>query len=258
MNKIKSLIVFLMIGGLSVQCFATNFYNPQDRSFKAGFEAGLKALEFQKKNEGVQSKEITINDAYYLSLNIKNMPLPEVLFLQNISAREGFESYLTKNYLIFVGYERKADAIEAQQRLLHHYKIETSIVYSKDNKLITYPILWGEFYTNFLNEVAERGYAIRVDVIEIPKIITKIRYVENNKPKVTQIIKGSLINLKAMSYSLSGSKNLSKNYSEKGFLSKQEFSLESSEPIITASGERFYKVKDRNVYFSAKDMRIIR
>ena len=133
MNKIKSLIVFLMIGGLSAQCFATNFYNPQDRSFKAGFEAGLKALEFQKKNEGVQSKEITINDAYYLSLNIKNMPLPEVLFLQNISAREGFESYLTKNYLIFVGYERKADAIEAQQRLLHHYKIETSIVYSKDN-----------------------------------------------------------------------------------------------------------------------------
>lgn len=256
MTKIKSMLVILMIAGLNTQILATSFYNPLDKSFKAGFEAGLKALEFQRKNEGVQFREIIIEGNYYISLAIKNIPMPEVLFLQNISAREGFKSFLTENYLIFVGYERKADAIEAQRRLKSYYKIDTSIVSAKDKKIITYPILWGEFYKNFLDEVQKQGYALKVDVIEVPKIITKTKYIEKSKPQEKIAIKGNIINAKAMSYSLSGSKEYSKNFSERGFLSKQEFSLESEKPIITSTGESFYKVKDKNIYFSTKDIRI--
>lgn len=255
----KKILGFVLILGFLQASFATNFYNPQDRSFKAGFEAGLKALEYQRLTEGVQPREVNLGDSFYLSVDIKNMPLPEILFLQNISAREGYKSYLTRNFLVFTDFKRKADALETQRQLAHHYKIDSKIYQSKNTKLITYPILWGEFYRNFLNDVQQNGYAIKVEVIEVPKVVHKVVKVysdENQASAGEQKLFGTIINAKAMSYTLKGSKNLSKSFKENGFVERQEFDFGNEKQTITASGETFYKVKNQNLYFSTKDIRL--
>ena len=253
--------LLLMLGFLEAS-FATNFYNPQDRSFKAGFEAGLKALEHQRLTEGVQPKEVDMGDSFYLTVDTKNMPLPEILFLQNISAREGYKSYLTRNFLVFTDFKRKADAVEAQNQLSNHYKVKAALNQSKNTKLITYPILWGEFYRRFLADVEQNGYAVKVDVIEVPKVVQKVVRVysdeQTNVNAGEQKLYGTIINNKAMSYTLKGSKNLSRSFRDNGFMERQEFDFGNDKQTITSTGESFYKVKNQNLYFSTKDIRLQR
>lgn len=142
-----------------------------EKIFKAGFEAGIKALEFQRKNDGYKPKKVTINKAYYLTYNISKLPYEEALFLQNIAAREGFDTHITKNLLFFGEFEREADALKTQADLKTKFRIDAQVKqnYGSDS-IETYPKLWGQFYTFFQNEVKKQGY---IDVDEACGICQK-------------------------------------------------------------------------------------
>lgn len=251
----KTILIAIACGTLA----NANVYAPQDMSFKKGFDAGLKALEFQKNNEGVQPQKIEINKPYLVQLEISNIPYNEVLFLQNIASREGYKTFLTKNYLIFGEFDREIDAKDTIAQLEKSFKIRPSIrKISEKTSLITYPFLWGEFWTIFLEEAKRNGYVIKKEIIKVPEVQ---RVQQTAQRKTTSIFekpkKILLVNDKAMTYSLEGDKNYSGNFIEKGLVGKENWILDNKEKIIkTAQGEQFVKVKDSNLYFSIEDVSI--
>lgn len=241
--------------------------------FKAGFEAGIKALEFQRKNDGYQPIKININKEFYIVYDITSLPYEEALFLQNIANRDGFDTHITKSFLFFGEFERKADALKAIDDLKQKFKIDAKLKQkNKDEEfLITYPKLWGNFFTIFMAQVAKDGYIIVKNTEFVPidsksNIDNKTKVVTNKaSTKQPQAqIQGSnkpftLKNSKAMSYKKVGSGNNSQNYKENGLISKEKFYLGNyNKAIVTEQGEKFYKVLDKNIYFSDKDVVIIK
>ncbi|TEY00714.1 hypothetical protein [Campylobacter sp. US33a] len=266
MKKIFTLIIACVFANANVIQYELK---ANEEIFKKGFEAGLKALEFQRKNDGYAPKKVEIQKEYFITYNITKMPYNDVIFLQNITAKEGFDTHITKDKLFFGEFEREADAKDALQTLKDKFKINAVINKNKGNEiLVTYPKLWGDFYTHIIDKVAKDGYLIKVEVIEVqPKAIEQ-KPKKEEKPKKTQQVKFEnelikkekkffrLKNQKAMFYSVKGDNKDSKNYKEKSLISNGNFALESEKPIVTKQGEKFYKVANKNVYFSDRDVLI--
>lgn len=247
--------------------------------FKAGFEAGIKALEFQRKNDGFKPKRVEINKAYYITYEITKMPYEEALFLQNIAAREGFDTHITKKYIFFGEFEREADARKAISDLNAKFQINAQLRQNQGGEfLTTYPKLWGDFYTYFVSEVKKLGY---IDESECSKlnadanknkaniasnanntnVNTNTNANVNKKPKinVNTTTFFTLKNKKAMSYmnfdKTPQSRLDSYEYKESGLKSKQNFPMGNfNKPYKTIQGEQFYKVLNKNIYFSDKDV----
>ncbi|MCI2236843.1 MAGE domain-containing protein [Helicobacter sp. CaF467b] len=228
--------------------FANSFYEPNSKSFKDGFEAGLKALEFQAKNDGFQPKEIPILKPYILVFDISKTPLNEVLFLQNIASREGFKTQLTKNFLSFGEFEREADAKELEKQLLERFKIKTKVLKNTD-KIITYPYLFTDFFQALLNKARDEGILIETKIIETKPKITRKAISQTPKNLATKSIEFK--NSRAMSYYLRGELD-SKNIFENGLIPSKIYPF--GEMIKTPQGENFVKVKDKNLYFSIEDV----
>ena len=248
MKNVKSLALCALFGCNLV--FANAFYEPNSKSFRDGFEAGLKALEFQAKNDGFSPKEIPILKPYILVFDISKTSLNEVLFLQNIASREGFNTQLTKNFLCFGEFEREADAKELEKQLLERFKIKTKVL--KDiEKLITYPYLFSDFFQALLKKAREEGILIETKIIEMKPKVTKKAIAQTPKSLATKSIEFK--NPKAMSYYLLGELD-SKNIFENGLIPSKNYPF--GEMIKTPQGESFVKVKDKNLYFSIEDVLI--
>lgn len=246
MKKISAFLFFMFSISLA------NVYNPQEQTFKTGFEAGIKALEFQRENDGVQPKKIILRKSFYLIYEIDKVPLNEALFLQNIASREGYHTHLTRDFIFFGEFDREADAREIIKQLSNKFKIKVKLMKNTaNNYIVTYPSLWNEFYTIFLEEARKNGYVIKVEVIKSPvkKSTTKISNVKKTVPKLKKM---TLRKAKAMAYSLSGDEKDSKNYKEIGL---QSGLFETSGNIITTKeNEKFVKVANKNMYFSLDDV----
>ncbi|EIZ8033464.1 hypothetical protein MQV54_001476 [Campylobacter jejuni] len=249
---------FLAFSFLILSSTSYAFYEPNDKNFKDGFEAGLEALKFQAQIDGFSYKKIEINKPYLIVYNIENIPLNEALFLQVISSREGYESHLTKEFITFGEFEREIDAKEKIKFLISKFKLNAKDFKIQKNikEIITYPYLYKRFYEKLLDEAKASGVIVETKIIE-KNPIKQIK--SSNKPK--SIPKKSyeiftLNNTKAMSYySLGGSEKDSKNYIEKGFVkSGKEYEIEKN--ITTNSGEKFVKIVGENIYFSIKDIAI--
>lgn len=251
----KKIIFTLLI--LSNIGFCNNY------DFKKGFEAGLQILEFQRQNEGIKPKNITITKPYAVIINISNYSTSEVLFMQNVAYREGLNTYLTKDFLFFGDFDRKADAINCVDKIKKDLEINATIKETKNKmQIITYPNLWAESYLHFFNEVKKQGYIVNNIVIEKPvtkiiKIKPKPVIAKKEEPKKIIVVEPQKImtlkNQKAMSYILNGDNKNSKNFKENQFLSGQ-FILENENMIKTDQGEVFYKVKNENLYFNQLDV----
>lgn len=233
---------------------AKAYYEPDDKSFKDGFEAGLKALEFQAKNEGFSPKIIVIDKPYVLLLDIKEMPLSEVLFLQVLASREGIESHLSEEFLYLGSFEREVDAKDRIKNLVSKFKLNAKNlkVHSHIKELISYPYLYKNFYEDLLLKAKNEGVIVETKILQKPLIKTPL-IAKKPLAKKSTPLNFSLKNAKAMSYmSLGGSENDSKNYEEKGLVSQKNFIFEKK--IQTNSGESFVKVAGLNLYFLESDI----
>lgn len=244
---LKKIAVSLLLVNLS---FASSFYEPNEKSFKDGFYAGLKALEFQAKNDGFTHKVIEIKAPYLLVVDIKNKSLNDVLFLQIIANREGFESHLCADFVSFGEFERKADAQDIAQMIEKRFKVKTKIL-NNVKEIVTYPYLYQDFYADILAKAKELGIIVETKIIKtaIPKQVVKSAPVK----KTTSVRYMKLQNAKAMSYYLNNAdaKN-SKSFSESGLRQNSDFIYDKK--VTTNQGETFYKVKNENLYFSDKDI----
>ena len=226
--------------------------------FKSGFEAGIKSLEFQRRNDGYQPKKVKINKAFYITYDITKMPYEEALFLQNIADREGFETYITEHFLYFGQFEREADAKKAVADLQSKFRITAKISKNKgDEFLITYPKLWGDFFTRVVEEAKKSGVIVITEYITTPtinpKAQTSTQYKKRTPAKSAVVTKKfTLKNSKAMAYKKVGDIKNSISFVEKGLVSKKTFIFEKS--FSTNQQEKFYKVKNQDTYFSDRDV----
>lgn len=253
LSKRFLLVILLSFLALSK---AFGYYEPNDKSFKDGFEAGLKALEFQAKNEGFTSKNIKISKPFTLLLDIKEMPLSEVLFLQILASREGIESHLSEDFLYLGSFEREIDAKDRIKSLIAKFKLNAKNlkIHKNIQEIITYPYLYKSFYESLLQKAKEQGIIVETKILTKTTIKNPVQ-----KPLVKKVspIQFTFKNTKAMSYvSLGGVENDSKNYEEKGLKKKQNFTFEKK--IKTNLGESFIKVAGENLYFLEADVLMLK
>lgn len=244
----KQVAVSLLLVNLS---FASSFYEPNEKSFKYGFYAGLKALEFQAKNDGFTNQVIEVKAPYLLVVDIKEKSLNDVLFLQIIANREGFESHLCADFVSFGEFERKADAENIAQMLEKRFKVKTKILRNVQI-IVTYPYLYKDFYLDILKKAKELGIIVETKVINQPikPVVTKPKPTIK-KQEVVKYMK--LKNPRAVAYHLNNADaSNSKSFSESGLKSNSDFIYDKK--VITKQGEIFYKVKNENLYFSDKDI----
>lgn len=256
MFKNKKFIFSLLALALLIT-HAQAYYEPNDKSFKDGFEAGLAALEFQAKNEGFSSRVISLTKPYTLLLDIKEMPLSEVLFLQVLASREGIQSHLSEEFLYLGSFEREVDAKDRIKNLVSKFKLNAKNlkVYSKIKEFITYPYLYKGFYESLLSKAKNEGVIVETKILQKP-IIKPSPIIKKANPQIIKKPSFTLKNAKAMSYkSLGGSENDAKNYAEVGLKSKQNFFLEKR--IKTNLGESFVKVAGLNLYFLESDITML-
>lgn len=246
----KKLLLFFTLS-LSVT-FATSFYEPNDKSFRDGFQAGLKALEFQRKNDGLQPQKIEINKPFLLVFETKNTPLSEALFLQVIASREGYDTHITKDFVSFGGFDREADAKEIAQQLQKKFKITLKILRNQ-SFIVSYPFLWTDFYTKLLQEAIEKGVIPEIEVIE-QRVVREI-VVRQQQSQPQETIKNfTLKNAKAMSYRVVGTNSDSRNFKEMTLTNTKEYQL--GRVVTTSNGEKFVKVRDKNIYFAIDDVNL--
>lgn len=253
LSKRFLLVILLSFLALSK---AFGYYEPNDKNFKDGFEAGLKALEFQAKNEGFTSKNIKISKPFTLLLDIKEMPLSEVLFLQILASREGIESHLSEDFLYLGNFEREIDAKDRIKSLIAKFKLNAKNlkIHKNIQEIITYPYLYKSFYESLLQKAKEQGIIVETKILTKTTIKNPVQ-----KPLVKKVssIQFTFKNTKAMSYvSLGGVENDSKNYEEKGLKKKQNFTFEKK--IKTNLGESFIKVAGENLYFLEADILMLK
>lgn len=251
----KRFILVILLSFLALSK-AFGYYEPNDKSFKDGFEAGLKALEFQAKNEGFTSKNIKISKPFTLLLDIKEMPLSEVLFLQILASREGIESHLSEDFLYLGSFEREIDAKDRIKSLIAKFKLNAKNlkIHKNIQEIITYPYLYKSFYESLLQKAKEQGIIVETKILTKTTIKNPVQ-----KPLVKKVspIQFTLKNAKAMSYvSLGGVENDSKNYEEKGLKKRQNFTFEKK--IKTNLGESFIKVAGENLYFLEADVLMLK
>lgn len=255
----KKIILLLFSFGL---LFGANnkdsldIYEPNERNFRDGFEAGINALKFQAKNDGFTQKQIKLSKKYLLVFNIENVPHHEALFFQIIAAREGFDTHFTKEFVALGEFEREVDATDARDLLIRKYNfnVKNLKILKNEDTIVTYPFLFDAFYKRLLKEAKDMGVIVEVQTIEIkPKVTPK----KVSKPVATKKRLVVLKNSKAMSYALIGDEKYSKNFFESGLVSKSNGSYEYDKTIITSEGEKFIKTKD-GIYFSNSDVNIDR
>lgn len=247
-----------------------------EQVFKAGFEAGIKSLDFQRKNDGFKPKRVNINKAYFITYEITKMPYEEALFLQNIAAREGFDTYITKKYIFFGEFEREADAVKAVNDLNSKFRIKAQLHKNNGGEyLTTYPKLWGQYFTLFEQEIKNLGYIRADECANTDNNKSNKSLVANSNTQTTTASSGTsrvyttkvktsfftLKNSKAMSYmnydKNNNSRHNSLEYIESGLKLKKRYPIGNfKRPYLTIQGESFYKVLNQNIYFSDKDVLI--
>lgn len=257
MKTFKKLSILLIFGANLCLANTNSFYEVNHISFKEGFEAGLKALEFQAQRDGFKAQRILVSKPFLLVYEIKNTPLNEALFLQIIADKEGFDTHLSKDFLSFGSFNREIDAKSKAEELLSKFKLDKKSLKILKNEMSfsTYPFLWQDFHNTLLNDAISAGVLVEEKIVY--KTIHKNPTKEVEAKAKPKIVSKKIVfkNAKAMAYqSLGGAENDSLNFSETKLLNKKEFEFEKE--ITTTQGEKFVKVKGENLYFSALDTEI--
>lgn len=256
--------IFLLLFSFGLLFGANEFlevYEPNEKNFRDGFEAGIRAVAFQAKTDGFTQTLIKIKKPFLLVYNITETPMHEALFLQIITAREGFDTHYTKEYISMGEFEREIDAKDAIDLLVRKYKIKSSNLKILKNieAIVTYPFLFNEFYKKILNEVKEKGYFIQTEIkyAQPAKVTTPTpkKKVETPKPKQKNI---TFKNSKAMSYELIkfGIETESIDYIKVRFLNSGVAKYVFDKEITTTKGEKFIKVSGQNLYFLSADVNV--
>lgn len=251
-----NLIALLCVGNVVFSADNIEIYEPNSKNFRDGFEAGIKAIGFQAKTDGFQQKLIIINKPFLLVYDIGNTPLHEGLFIQTITAREGFETHFTKDFVSLGEFDREIDAKDAKDLLIRKYRFKANNIRILKNQsnIVTYPFLFENFYKKLLNEAESLGYIIKNEVIYGSKTSRSTNVQKTaNKPKP----KGKMIvfnNPRAMGYVLSGDEKSSTSFIERRLQKAKNYEFEKE--IQTKESERFVKVKGENLYFSVSDVSI--
>lgn len=232
-------------------------YEPNEKNFRDGFEAGINALKFQAKNDGFTQRQVKLNKPYLLTFKIDNVPHHEALFFQVIAAREGFDTHFTKEFIALGEFEREVDAIDARDLLIRKYNFNAKNlkILKNEETIVTYPFLFDAFYKQILKDAKSAGIIVEVQTIEIkPKVQPKA--VKKPVVKKRQLV--LLKNSKAMGYTLIGDKKYSKNFMDLRLINRGgSETFEYEETITTTEGEKFVKTK-QGIYFSISDVSIDR
>ena len=145
---ISSFLTAVMLYGASAEVEA----------YRKGFEHGLKMLEFQIENEGVSPKKIDIDFQYTVELNTKDLSTTEILYLQYLTARDGYQPMLIKGALLFGKFESLADAKQLSETLKRKYNFDTVSKELKPNdEIFSYPLLLLKVFNKYekMNEEAK-------------------------------------------------------------------------------------------------------
>lgn len=248
----KKIIFFVSFLALALS--ANNLYDEiNPRSFKEGFNAGINAVVFQSRVDGFSPQIITINKPYLLVVKIENMSLDEALFLQIIASREGYNTHLTSEYVTFGEFQRMIDAKKVSDKIKQDYKLTNSDVKILKNKkeIVTYPFLFSDFYDDLLKNAKESGVIEALKIVEVkPEPIKKST--KTTKKLITKTKFITLKNAKAMGYNLTNNDESNSNNLNDSGLESGKYVYEKT--ITTKQGEKFVKVKDKNLYFSVLDV----
>jgi hypothetical protein len=245
----KKGLLFLM---LVANCFA---YDAD--VFKDGFEAGLKALQFQIKNDGAIPQKIILDKGLIVILPIESISINEVIYIQYIANKEDFRTHLTKEGIIFGNYDRQVDAKEAQQRVKRVLNYDTKIIANKGD-LYTNPIIAKPIYDLIAQELVEEGAIRDVKVVYVnntPKATTPIQPVKKEAKEQSNIRNAGLKNAKAQAYKVTGDDKNSANYEESFIAEGVKF--KTTNTIVTDNGEVFVKVLNENTYFLKSDVEFL-
>jgi hypothetical protein len=241
----KKGLLFLM---LVANCFA---YDAD--VFKDGFEAGLKALQFQIKNDGAIPQKITLDKALIVILPIESISINEVIYIQYIASKEDFRTHLTKDGIIFGNYDRQIDAKEARERVKRILNYDTKIINNKGD-LYTNPIIAKPIYDLIVDQLEEDGAIRDVKIIYVnaTKPTTTAQPVKKEVKEQSNVKNVSLKNAKAQAYKVNGDNKNSADYQESFIAEGMKF--KTSNTIVTSSGEVFVKVLNENTYFLKSDV----
>lgn len=242
----KKVLLFLTI---AINCFA---YDAD--VFKDGFEAGLRALQFQIKNDGAIPQKIDLKKQFVVILPTDSIAMNEIVYIQYIAHKEDFKTSLTKDGLIFGDYDRKIDASEAVDRIKRILNYEAQII-TNDKEFFTYPFLAKPVYDLISDGLVRDGAIKEVRIIyvnatkETKSSSAKVAKTVKNQVKTKNIV---LKNSKAQSYQLIGDSKRSSNYLEGPIVDKRTF--KTANTFTTSSGEVFVKVLNENLYFLKSDV----
>lgn len=248
MKKIFALLMLLLSC-----CFALT-KTEREAIFKSGFNTGLEMMLFQLKHEGVSVKLLMYpKDGYVVFLDTNTMPLSEILYLQFMANKEGYEAYMCKNELVFGYYEREADAKDAVKRIYSLFFVATKITESKSREFYIYPSVLLKAYNSFIAEAEKNSNYIYTDVINVnpPKK-------NNNRLQSFEITKYfKLKNALAQSYKNDKSSSKSIDFVEYKIM-KDDKKYPLGRKVKTDRGEIFYQIKYKNIYFSVADVEEIK
>jgi len=242
----KKGLLFLM---LVANCFA---YDAE--IFKDGFEAGLKALQFQIKNDGAVPQKIVLDKGLIVILPVESIAINEIIYIQYIASKEDFRTHLAREGIIFGNYDRQIDAQEARDRIKRILNYETKIIANRGD-FYTNPIIAKPVYDLIAQELVEEGAIRDVKVVYVnntPKTTTTAQPAKKEVKEQPNIRNASLKNTKAQAYKATGDDKNSGNYQESFIAEGSKF--KTSNTIVTDSGEVFVKVLNENIYFLKSDV----
>jgi len=228
-------------------------------SYRKGFQEGTKALENQFKAQGWRQKEIIFKN-YIVALPIAKLAINDVAYICELSRNLGYKPVVTQNIIVFNDYERSADAEYNSSYINKKLKIKTYGQNAKGKIFYTYP-LFKTIYKSMEEDIISKN-----DVLVVTNYTNKIKYVKSKCPKIKP--RGKKVTYFRIKTKIAQGYTLDKNY-VKAKKINQKFMLptrifrdvdqlyKKGRIITTSDNKKYIKVYNTNLYFSAKNVKIM-
>lgn len=199
----KRIISGLIAVCLSSQLIIAEDFNSslsEDNLEKAYMLGAFHALEQQQRNfkvQGLGKDKIEFNK-YIVALDITALPTYKLMIYQQIGYSESLTPVIINDkYLVFASYERKADAVYLQDKVLNSFhfknKNEKTIIIENDN-----PNSWfksafvqKELFDTLMNEankkVKGKVYVVKEDNTELDKKLDALDNFEKKQNIIPQV-----------------------------------------------------------------------
>lgn len=249
MKTIKLGVISVIL--ISSLCFANNETSSEDNLQKAYMLGAFHSLEQLTRNfkvQGMNKDKIEFNK-FIVALDIQNMPTYKLMVYQQIGYSEALTPVVVNDkYLVFGSYERKADAIYLQEKVLNSFHFK-----SKDEKAViienSNPNSW--FKSQFVQKelfdtlIAEANKNVKAKVFVVTEtnedLEKKLNLLDENNKKEGIVSKIEPIKTESKSYKTPivdmGSRKYGKKAVEETTPNTIKFKLKYKTQIFSYNGD---------------------